>query len=579
MRSLVSLFLAFLSLPLAALHAADPAQSRSLLIDFPADKVLDLQSFIDTVIKAGSKRVVVPPGRYRVTPKHDTHLFFHDLANLEIIADGVEMVCTETVTAIHFENCHDVHFKGLTVDYDPLPYTEARITALAPDKSWVEFQVIDGYPDTSLEERIEIYDPVTRELRREDAGWSKEIESLGVHFYRASKSPGYHFDEKRDTEQVGDILVTNNAYPAKAGGHAIVLTRCAGLKLEDLTVYASPCFGFIEGQCDATTYLRCKIDRRPPESDPIPRGFPRMRSLDADAFHSSEAVKGPAILDCTAKFQGDDCVNIHGVYHFVTASSGRTLRAAALGRMTIEPGDPVEFLPFSGERPPDAVAVKIEPDSGITAEEKAFIQKLSLNSENKQRLLEGEATFYKITLDREVPLPMGSAACSGRRVGNGFAVKGCDFGYNRSRGILIKASHGEITGNRITHGWMAAILIAPEFWWFEAASSSDLNVQDNIITGCRRPAIEIIAPGGDGRPLACGAHRDLRIFNNTITDSVWPNIRATSTAGLVLKGNHLTPSDPQDLIPPQPFRWDWRAAQPSAISTELCEIPGAAKDH
>jgi Right handed beta helix region len=566
---------AFLLAPLVLstpLNAADAQQTVSA-------KDFDLQGFIDAAIKGGSKRMVVPPGRYRVTPKNGCHLVFRELANLEIIADGVEMVCTQTVMAVHFENCHDVHFKGLTVDYDPLPYTEGRITALAPDKSWVEFQVIDGYPDSSLEERIEIYDPATRELRRETAGWSKEITSLGDHRYRAAKHAGYHFNEKGDTEQIGDILITNNAFPAKAGGHAIVLTHCAGLKLEDITVYASPSFGFIEGRCDATTYLRCKVDRRAPDDDPVKRGFPRMRSLDADAFHSSEAVKGPAILECTAKFQGDDCVNIHGVYHFVTASRNGALRAASLGRMTIEPGDPVEFLPFSGERPADAVAVKIEPDSGITEEEKAFIRKLSLNPNNKERLLDGKATFYKITLDREVPLPMGSAICSGRRVGNGFAVKGCDFGYNRSRGILIKASHGEITGNRITHGWMAAVLIAPEFWWFEAASSSDLTVKDNVITGCRRPAIEIIAPGGNGKPLTRGAHRDLRIQNNTVTDSVWPNIRATSTAGLVLSGNRLTLSDPQDFVPPQPFRWDWGNAKPSAVSTELCEMaPGSTKD-
>jgi hypothetical protein len=246
--------------------------------------------------------------------------------------------------------------------------------------------------------------------------------------------------------------------------------------------------------------------------------------------------------------------------------------------MTIEPGDPVEFLPFSGARPPDAVALKIESDSGITEEEKNFVRKLSLNPNNKERLLNGKAAFYKITLDRDVPLPMGSAVCSGRRVGNGFAVKGCDFGYNRSRGILIKASHGEVTGNHITHGWMAAVLIAPEFWWFEAASSSDVTVQDNVITGCRRPAIEIIAPGGDGKPLACGAHRDLRILKNTITDSVWPNIRATSTAGLVLSGNRLTSSDYENIVPPQPFRWDWRGAKPSAVSMESCELaPGSTE--
>lgn len=46
-------------------------------------------------------------------------------------------------------------------------------------------------------------------------------------------------------------------------------------------------------------------------------------------------------------------------------------------------------------------------------------------------------------------IPDGSAVCNPLRTGNGFVVKDCDFGHNRSRGILIKASKGEVTGNRI----------------------------------------------------------------------------------------------------------------------------------
>ena len=539
----------------------------------------DLQGFIDAALKAGAKQVVVPPGRYRVTPAHGRHLVFKDLADVEIIADGVEMVCTQTVQALRLEHCRNLRFKGLTVDYDPLPFTEARITALAPDKSWAEFEIIDGYPDNSLEERIEIYDPATRELRRETAGWEKEIQPLGSHRYRASKHPGYHFQESTDTEQVGDILVTNNAFPAKAGGHAIELQQCTAVTMEEVTVLASPCFGFMEHQCDGTSYLHCKIDRRAQEADPVKRGFARMRSLNADAFHSNEAAKGPAIIGCTAKFQGHDCVNIHGVYHLVTASQGRTLRIASLSHLTIEPGDPVEFLPYAGERPADATALTIEPDpQGITEEEKAFVQKVSLNENNRRLLLDGKATFYKVTLDHEVPLAMGSAVCSGKRVGNGFVVKDCDFGYNRSRGILIKASHGEVSGNRITNGWMAAVLIAPEFWWFEAASSSDVVIKNNTITGCKRPAIEIIAPGGNGKPLPAGAHRQLEISGNTMAHSVWPNIHVTSTDGLTLQGNTLTPLDQANPQPPAPNPRNWHDEPPSTMVMQEClHVTGGPK--
>ena len=548
------------------LCAAAPAAERG--------KDFDLQGCIDTALKAGQKSVVVPPGCYRVTPSHGSHLRFKDLADITIVATDVEMICTKTCQAIGFVNCSNVCFKGLTIDYDPLPTTEARITALAPDRSWAEFEIIEGYPDNKLAQRIEIYDPKTGELRRTDPGYQDEIESLGQHHrYRCTKHPHYRYREAYDTEQVGDILVTINQFPNGTGGHAITSESCVGLRLEDITLYSSPCFGFVEHRCDGTTYLRCKIDRRPAQTDLVQRGFPRMRSLTADAFHSTEARKGPAIIDCTAKFQGDDCVNIHGSYHFVTASNGNVLRMGVTGRLAIEPGDPVEFLPFSGERPPDAVAKAIEPDGPITEAELAFLKKLSLNPHNKERYLNGQAKFYKLTLDRPTALPMGSMVCSANRVGNGFQVSGCDFGFNRSRGILIKASHGQVTDNKLTHCWMAAVLVSPEYWWSESASSCAVTVSDNTIVGCRLPAIEVMAPGGNGKPLPSGTHRDIAILDNTLRDCPWPNIRVTSTSGLVIKGNRLTATEPKVFVPPLAHTWSWGTNAPSAVSVEFCEQP------
>ena len=568
----------FIALMLAiAARAAEPGKPPPPQAAAPsapapsAGRAMDLQGLIDGQLKAGKRRVVVPPGCYRVKPSQGRHLRFADLSDVEIIADGVQMICTETCRAMVFDRCRNVHVKGLTIDYDPLAYTEARIVALPPDKSSVEFEIIAGYPESTLEQRIEIYDPATGELRRTDAGWSDKFQSTGPHRYRIAKQKGYRYQPQWDTEQVGDILVTNNHFPAWAGGHAVESSRCAGLKLEEITLYTSPCFGFIEHACDGSTYLRCKIDRRAPADDPVKRGFPRMRSLVADAFHSDEAVRGPAIIGCTAKFQGDDCVNIHGNYHFVMACAANQLRVAAARPMTIAPGDPVEFLPFHGPRPPDATARKIDPDVPLSETERAFFQKVDLLPDTKQRLLGGQAACYKVTLDRPVELPRGSAICSGNRVGNGFVVKDCDFGYNRSRGILIKASRGEVTGNKITHGWMAAVLVSPEYWWSESASSSDVVIAGNVISGCRRAALEIVAPGGDGQPLPAGAHRNISIVGNTITASAWPNIMVTSTEGLVIKDNRLTPREPDAFVPPLAWGWDWKQTKPAVVVTEQCK--------
>jgi hypothetical protein len=223
------------------------------------------------------------------------------------------------------------------------------------------------------------------------------------------------------------------------------------------------------------------------------------------------------------------------------------LRIAVLdSKPAIKVGDPVEFLPYSGPRPPDAVVMEMQPDPApITEEEKALIQKLGLDARIRTGLLEGKAKFYTLTLDRETALPAGSAVCCPLRVGNGFAVKDCDFGHNRSRGILIKASKGEVSGNRIINSRMAAVLVTPEFWWMEAGISSDVVVKDNTIKGCLQTPIQILAKGGNGKPLPAGAHRNISIVNNRIEDSVWPLIRVTSTSGLLIEGNRFPQNPPR----------------------------------
>ncbi len=530
---------------------------------------LDLQEFINAQLQAGKKRVVVPPGRYRVAPNHGACLSFNNLTNVNIVAGRVEMVCTATSRAIHFEDCRNVRLTGLTIDYDPLPFSEGRITVLAPDKSWAEFQVIEGYPENTWDGSVEIFDPATGELRRETGSWEKNFEPLGDHRYRIAKVKGYCFDAHCDFEQVGDILVANQRFPAGAADHAVVALHCTGLKLEDVTLYASPAFGFLEIRCDGSTYHRCKIDRRPPDDDPVQRGLRRFRSLNADAFHSIEAVKGPAIIACAAKFQGDDCVNIHGTYYLVMASHGRQLRVAVRQEIGIEPGDDVEFIPYQGKRPPDARALKIEPDDPINEAEKKFIQEFPLDEHIRADLLSPRAHFFKITLDRPVPLPMGSGICASRRLGNGCVVRDCDFGYNRSRGIIIKAGRAKVTGNKITHTWMTAVQAGPEFfWWLEAGCPDHVLISDNTIIGCRRPAIEVTAPGGDGKPLPAGALRDIVIRGNSIIQSPWPNIHAASTAGLVIVNNRLTPAGGQVFDPPLTVPWEWGTSPPAALLLE-----------
>lgn len=511
----------------------------------PAQR-FDLQDFIDKEIEAGRQRIIVPPGRYRVTPRNREHLALRGRKDVTVIADGVEMICTETTRALTITRCTNITVRGLVIDYDPLPFTQGRITGFSADKKVHEIELFEGYPpaETARNFKYEIFRPDTRTLRCDDRYPSK-VEAVGPRRLRVYVPGG----RASDPEQVGDLIVIGAEYaPHGSAAHAVECDDNVNVRLENIDLFASNCFGFLENNCDGSTYYRCRIDRRPPESDPVKRADPRLRSLDADAFHSKHAVKGPSYIECTARFMGDDGVNICGDYHMIMDSQGKILRVLAKHDMNIQPGDPVELVTYDGRRLSDAKAVSVQPAGPIRDEERAFLL--------QQRMNEGLRTAqgalnqaFIITLDREVNIPMGGVICSANRIGNGFAVKGCTFGCNRSRGILIKASHGEVRGNRIEGCEMSAILVAPEYWWLEAGSSSDLTIGNNTITACKGIPICIEATAGNGDIAPAGAHRNISITGNVVKNCSAPGILVCSTRDVRIDNNALELNDVHKSVP------------------------------
>ena len=506
----------------------------------------DLQKFVDKELEAGRNRVVVPPGRYRVTPRNQQHLVLRELKDVEIIADGVEMICTETTRALTIARCTNVTVRGLVIDYDPLPFTQGRITGLSADKKVHDIELFEGYPDaaTARTFKYEIFRPDTRTLRCDDR-YPAKVEAINSRCLRVYV-PGGHAG---DPEQVGDLIVIGSeSAPHGSAAHAIECSQSVNLRLESIALFASNCFGFLEYDCDGSTYFRCRVDRRSAADDFVKRADVRLRSLNADAYHSKHAIKGPAYIECAARFMGDDCVNINGDYHMIMASEGRELRVLAKGSMNIRLGDPVELVSYDGQRLPDAKAVAVQPNGSVRDDERDFLSRQRMDAGLKAAR-GALSQAYAISLDREVRVPRGSVIASANRMGNGFAVNACDFGFNRSRGILIKASHGEVRGNRIEGSRMSAILVSPEYWWLEAGSSNDVSIIGNTLRNCGGIPICIEATGGNGDIAPAGAHQNITISQNTVTGCSMPGILVTSTTGLRITDNTLELSNDFRQLP------------------------------
>ncbi|MEI6751979.1 MAG: right-handed parallel beta-helix repeat-containing protein [Paludibacter sp.] len=500
----------------------------------------DLQGFIDKEISSGKKTIIVPEGTYRVKPQNSEHLSFKNLKDITIVANNVEMICTETTRAITFEKCTNVTIRGLVIDYDPLCFSQGKITKLSADKSIIEFKLDDNYPD-NLVERIEIFDAKTNLLKRSSHyGWTK-FEKIAERSYRVTKGNKYKFKPTIDTEEVGDILVTNNDFTPHGNKlHAVFSDECVNLWLENITLYSGNCFGFFETNGTKNTYLKCVIDRRPPETDMYVRSK-RIRSNDADAFHSKFATIGPQIIECSARFQGDDGVNICGKYYLSTGAVGNVIRLIVPQTCDLSIGTSLEILTMDGKRMPVAKILKIEDDGLISNKEIEAVLNLKQNENNKRRLSNPQNKILKLIVDKELTFGFGTVIADVNKMGNGFLVKNCNFSYNRSRGILIKASNGSVIGNTLQGNWMTSVLISPEAWWLESGCSDNIEVSNNIILDNKQDkAIQITGEGFDGETAPAGLHNNINITNNEFTNCFSPVIYVASTKNGNITGNKIT---------------------------------------
>jgi len=567
---IASIFASAFCLALASCECWDgPARNET-------PKSFDIQGYIDKELAAGAKEIVIPPGRYKVAPQKREHLSFRDLSDVTVKAEGVEMLCSETTRAVTIKGCKNFVLSGLTIDYDPLPFTQGRIAGISENGKALDIELLKGYPTPSQNElkaqfSYETFAQETNTLRCSTSHSSESI-MLPSGAIRIADKAG-----KLDPAvKVGDIVVfsTQNA-PGGSIPHAVACESSKGVKLENVTLYASNCFGFLENSCDGTIYKGCKIERRAPASDIVEREMPRLRSLNADAYHSISAVKGPSYIECSASFQGDDCINIHGHYYMILSASGDELKAISCETPDMKPGEPLEILSFEGLRLPDSVLKSVEKTFERPSEEqRAFIASLGLDRRIKEKLCSDNAKIWSMRIDREdLQVQPYSLVCSAMRTGNGFLVKGCKFGFNRSRGILIKGSDGEISGNRLEGNWMSAILVAPEYWWLESGSSRNLLIKDNEILDCGGIGIAIESAGAKPGVPPCGTHDNISIKGNRIEGGPMPSILVTSTKRLKLEGNSCAPDSNIKLMP-----WSWAAKalndrKPEPVMTINCEIP------
>jgi hypothetical protein len=445
-----------------------------------AQPTWDLQAKVKEFAAGTETTLTFPPGRYAL-PKEG--LVLRKLKGRSIIARGVTLVGTDlNATALQFQECVDVAVDGLTLDYDPLPFTQGRLTAVDRTNRTADFQVSAGYPEL---EAVYLEGKNVHLFEKDSPRWKE-----GVPDYYPRKIERLAADKGRlvfsenaaglDQLAVGDRVVLN--VRKKPG--ILVGSGCAGVRFINTTIHSAPGIGIlIRFAEDAGTYEKVRVV---PGPRPEGAGEDRLFSTSADAFNAAYARKGPVIKGCDFSFMGDDAVNLHGVMlpvvKWLNDRSFVSMRAHKSERfdLLIRPGDEVRFL-----KPPTYVIAatgRVEeaslwekPDAGVLAD----IKKIWPTSKG-----EGEGVFYVIKLkERVAGVEPGDFCDIPATSAPGFEIRDSVFHDHRARGLRLMSNDGVVENCRFERLKGVAISIGPEYaFWREAGWCSDLVIRGNHIT-------------------------------------------------------------------------------------------------
>ncbi len=438
-----------------------------LLLRGPVHAV-DLQALVDGAVKRGDAQVVIPPGTYRLGPGEENGgLTIHDARNLIIVADGVTLLNTVLSRTITFGHCQNVTLRGLTVDYDPLPFTQGAVTKIAPDFSSIDVELDDGYPRQPYD-RIDLCDPQTRHRKRGMPFlWNIRCAMVDERTVRVTL-PGIG-----KAARIGDLASLSTGPASGKPPHAICVENCAGMTFDSVAVFSAPGFGIIESDGEGgMTYRHCRV-----VPGPKPPGATQERLLSTswDALQTKLTRRGPLVEDCEIRSAGDDSWSVQSSDYVIVAVNGP--KAVLVYRDPYTSGlEPGNRLARSLDSVKPAI-VALKPVNLAHADLSAEIR-AKLKSRSEFWSLSGRAE--EITVAGAFPFTAGESVFCPDRQCNGFV-----FRNNRVQSpgrLLVKGGDGVIEDNEIKD-CHAGVTVCPELPGEAASGMANLVIRHNRFSG------------------------------------------------------------------------------------------------
>jgi hypothetical protein len=479
---------------------------------------------IRQAISRGARRVVIPPGTYRLS----RGIRLANAHDMEIVGAGVTLVFTTLSRAFDFDHCTNLTFRSFTIDFDPLPFTQGKVIRAGPDGNWVDVKLDAGYPRVAYS-RINVCDPKTRTRKRGMPFlWGTQAAIVGNDVVRLTR-PGL-----ARTAMPGDPVSMSGGPAPGAPPHAIALGHCSGMTFTDVTVCTAPGMGILESDGDGRTrYVNVRVIPGPP---PAGATEDRLLSTTWDAFQCKSSRVGPTLEECEVRDAGDDSWSVQSSDFVMLAVSGRE---AVIGYRD-------EYC--DGPQVGDRLRASLDgPEAQIISRRHCDLATAGLPADVVEHLRTAKPWSFwhlsrkmmSVTLDRDAPFVAGESVYCPDRQCNGFVVRHCRF-QSPGRGALVKASQGVIEDNDFVD-CHSAVTIDAELPAGAASGIRDVVIRNNRITGTGYfcPSFESSQAGAISVTGGTQPVRDVRIEQNTFDDINGVNICLLGVVGATIRDNHF----------------------------------------
>lgn len=396
----------------------------------------------------------------------------------------------------------DVALTDLSVDYDPLPFTQGVVRQVSVEEGWFDLEIDPGYSTPDSRNFVEAAEPygkwgmiIDPRLRRIRSGTSDHF--MTPRWERRSGrtwrffTNGEHYRLALRDMRPGDRYV----HLARGYGGAVLAQGCDGIRIENVTVHASP--GLAVGLVGNRGSIRVRrLQVR------FPAGHDRLLTTNADGVHCQQNRSGPIIEACHFEGMADDAINIY-----------------APPNILLERRTPTEWLLSAGCRIVQGDRLQVlDPRSGRV---RGLVRATNV-------ALAGDR--YRVTLDHALD---GAVAGPDHRTGDtlynldacgaGFRIIGNEMIGHRRYGCLLRAPDGLVEGNTFADTTGAGVAILNEPDWPEGPMPGAITVRNNRFLR-----------GGTCRGYADGAHGQILVRSTALGNST---ASEAGIDGIVIAGN------------------------------------------